>query len=578
MIIKEFNKLKEAYFNNEVEVVDGLTYSQPKTVKKIEYYWDSKYLNGQRDEIGRIKPFYNITKFRVNVATRATDLDIKDVRVYSDNPNDRVRSMLINKEFKNWAKKAGMSKLLNDFGKTRAKYGGALIKKTEKGGEMKIELVEWKNVITDQTQIKDNPITEIHYFTPAQLSAKKNVWKNTDKVIKDFSAKKKKKDEGVKKIEVYEVHGVFPESMLKEGGSETKFKQMMYIIAGDYVLYETEEKESPYKYLAWDEVAGRAMGVGIVEDGFEAQMWTNDAVLAEKNIMDLAGKVYIKTNATSLGQNILTDTETGQIFELKEGEDMNLLNLVPSSLPQFQNLVEKWNTQYERATNTFEAVTGETLPSGTPLGSVAIQSAQASSFFDYRREEAGIFWVEVLTDWIIPHLIKKINKAHILSSDFSNEELKLIDKHFSTYKANEKAKKAVLDGKIISQADYDNVVVFYNELLQEDGKTRYVDVPDGYLSKWESKLSADITGETRNKQAMLQSLDNVLAKVSSNPMLLQDPNLSQILAEMMELAGINFIPRQVEQQPVQAKGGQTPRQSTALQYQTKAVLPEAQVA
>lgn len=577
MITKELAKIKQTYEENSVEILDGLYFSQPQTIKKIEYYWDSKYIQGQRDEIGRIKPFYNITKFRVNVATRATDLDIKDIRVYSDNPSDRVRSMLINHEFKNWAKEANLAKVLNDFGKTRAKYGGVLLKKVEKNGELKLDIVEWKNVITDQTNIQGSPIIELHYMTPAELSSKKDVWNNVDKVIKGYTDKQTKKDKGVKKICVMEAHGKFPESALKEGGSQTKFKQMHFIVSGDYVLFEEEEKASPYKYLAWDNVAGRGLGVGIVEDGFEAQMWINDAIIAEKNVMDLAGKVYIKTNATSLGQNILTDSDNGQIFELKDGEDMNLLNLVPNSLPQFQNLVEKWNTQYERATNTFEAVTGETLPANTPLGSVAIQSAQASSFFDYRREEAGIFWTEVIMDWIIPILIKKINKEHILSSDFSPNELKAIDKSFSTYHANTQIKKAILEGNIMTQEAYDQVFQFYTELIQEDGKRRYIDIPKGYFSDFENKLTVDMTGETRNKQTTLQTLDNVLAKISANPMLLQDPNMANLLNEILEVSGINFIPIIPQAQPVQPEKANIPEnKESALTKQTDSVLPASQ--
>src|SRR3569833_353006 len=39
--------------------------------------------SGNKDSLGREKPFFNICKFRVNVATRATDLDTKDVQIES---------------------------------------------------------------------------------------------------------------------------------------------------------------------------------------------------------------------------------------------------------------------------------------------------------------------------------------------------------------------------------------------------------------------------------------------------------------------------------------------------------------
>jgi len=592
-IFKEINEAISTYNNKSIQIIDGLYYNQFQTLKKIEFYWNSQYINGQIDELGRIKPFYNISKFRVNVATRATDLDVKDVRVTSDNTNDRVRSMLLNHELKNWMKEADFSKLLNDWGKTRAKYGGVLIKKCmeEEDGEknLELEIVEWKNVITDQTDIQNGMIIEVHYMSPSELSKKMGIWENVEEAMKLATKSrgiKGNKDQATeKKIPIYEVHGEFPETFNPEAGENAnpnKYEQMMFIIAGNetnkqIMLWHELEDENPYRYLAWDNVVGRGLGVGIVEDGFEAQMWTNDAIISEKNVMDLAGKVFIKTNSKNLGNNIISDMDNGQVIELEDGADANMMNLTPSSLPEFQNTVERWNTQYERATNTFDAVTGEQLPSNTPLGSVAIQSAQASSFFDYRREEAGIFWTEVLMDWVIPYLIKKINKEHILASDFSIEELKTIDKTFALNEANNRVKEAVLSGQIVSAEEYQAAIDAFTQFIGQDGKRRYIEIPKDYFKNYEDEVSIDITGETRNKQTALQTLSSIMAQVSSNPAILQDPTLSQIFNEILELSGVNIIPiaPQQQQAPQQTAKVAQPRQS-AVENQTASVLPTAQ--
>lgn len=591
-ILKEINEIISTYYNKSIQIIDGLFYNQYQTLKKIEFYWNSQYINGQTDDIGRIKPFYNISKFRVNVATRATDLDVKDVRVTSDNVNDRVRSMLLNHELKNWFKEADFSKLLNDWGKTRAKYGGVLIKKCieEEDGEkeLKIDLVEWKNVITDQVNIGSGAIIEVHYMSPSELSKKIDVWDNVEAAMKlatkSRGMKGNKEDGTEKKIPIFEVHGEFPSNYNPDTpeGDPNKYEKMMFIIAGNesnkqVILYHELEEESPYRYLAWDNVAGRGLGIGIVEDGFEAQMWTNDAIIAERNVMELAGKVFIKTNSKQFGNNIITDADNGQVFEMEDGADASLLSLVPSSLPQFQNTVEKWNVQYERATNTFDAVTGEQMPSSTPLGSVAIQSAQASSFFDYRREEAGIFWTEVLMDWVIPYLIKKINKAHILASDFSIDELKMIDKAFALNEVNTQVIDAVLNGKIITADDYQQAIDGLMQFIGQDGKRRYIDIPKDYFKNYEDEVSIDITGETRNKQAALQTLSTILGQVASNPMLLQDPTLLQIFNEILEISGVDIIPQAPTQQQQAPKApAPVPQQASALANQTASVLPTAQ--
>lgn len=592
-LLKKINEIIKSYEKDTIEIVDGLDYNQKRILDKVEYYWNSRYLNNQRDDLGRVKPFYNISKFRTNVATRATDLDVKDIKVESDKPNNRVKSMLLNHEIYKWMKETNLSKTLNEFGATRAKYGGALLKKSKKDGKLKLDVVEWKNVITDQVNIMDGVIIEKHYMSPIELSKKMDVWENVKDAIELAEKKDKNSKRTEEKVPVFEVHGEFEEEYLpkevleKLGIEEPKddvYHQMMFIIAGEegskqVILYSEKEDELPYKYLAWDNVSGRALGIGIVEDGFEAQMWTNDAIIAEKNVMDLAGKVFIKTTSKTLGNNAISDMPNGMVIELNEGEDASLLNLLPSSIPQFQNLVDKWNQQYERATNTFEAVTGETLPANTPLGSVAIQSSQASSFFDYRREEAGIFWTEVFTEWVLPYIVKQINKEHILASDFSAEELAYIDENFATYQANQVAKDAILSGRIITQEDLDQFIEFQLQFLQKDGKRRYIDIPKDYFKDFESKITIDPTGEKKNKQTALQSLDNIFVKIASNPTILQNPDLVKTLNQMLEMSGLNYIFfKPIAPMPVESKSVPQTRQGEgAVQRQTESVLPEAQI-
>lgn len=570
-------QLVKSYEEDKIEIVEGLLYSQYETLRRIEFYWNSKYTSGQTDELGRVKPFYNISKFRVNVATRATDLDIKDVKVTSDDPDDRVRSLVFNKEIYNWMKGVNFGRTLNIAGQTRAKYGGVLVKKVEKDGDLDIQVVEWKNVITDQVDIIGGTIIEKHYMSPVELANKRDVWSNVEEAIKKCSGKDENK---TNKIVVYEVHGEFPETYSPdyENGDPYTFRKMMFILAGNEAnipLYYEEEKELPYKYLAWDKISGRGLGAGIVEDGFEAQQWTNDAIIAEKNVMDLSGKIFIKTNSENLGSNIHTDADSGQIFQLEDGEDANVLQLMPNSLPQFQNLVEKWNTQYERQTNTFDSVSGETLPSNTPLGSVAIQTAQASSFFDYRREEAGIFWREVFNDWILPNIAKRINREHILASDYSPEELDLIQKAFSKTMANRKVEELMKQGKPMMKTDYATLIETLSNMIAENGNTQFLEVPKGYFTDFKPKITIDLTGESKNKQENLTSLFNVLTQIASNPALLQDPNLMQIFNQMLELSNIRFTPKPVSQ-AVQGTSKEIRNEKPALEKQTKAVLPEAQ--
>jgi hypothetical protein len=92
---------RDNYRSQTIEITDGYEFSQYQTIRTIELYHNSKFTSGNKDSLGREKPFYNITKFRVNVGTRATDLDAKNVQVFSDNPAAEYGASFLH-TLKNW--------------------------------------------------------------------------------------------------------------------------------------------------------------------------------------------------------------------------------------------------------------------------------------------------------------------------------------------------------------------------------------------------------------------------------------------------------------------------------------------
>ena len=74
---------RDDYRSQEIEITPGYSFNQYETLRTIELYHNSNFTTGNKDSLDREKPFYNICKFRVNVATRATDFDTKDVQIES---------------------------------------------------------------------------------------------------------------------------------------------------------------------------------------------------------------------------------------------------------------------------------------------------------------------------------------------------------------------------------------------------------------------------------------------------------------------------------------------------------------
>ena len=586
-LITELKQIESDYQNGTIQITDGLVFSQNEMIRLVEFYSNSKFLNGGKDSKGRDKPFYNIVNSMVDTAVVATDIDTKDIRVEADNEGSYDKSFLFNHEIYNWMKESNFAKTLNEIGETRSRYGGVIVKKCkEKGEEMKAKVVVWKNLITDQVDILNGIIIEKHYMTPNELREKSDVWNNIDEAIGLYG--KKGYTRADERIEIWEVHGKLPEDYLSddaECSEANKYSQQVhfYCVKGakSEHLYWADEKELPYKYLAWKEVSGRALGRGVVEEGEEAQVWTNDAVQKKQSAMELSGKIILKTNSKKIGNNVMTDMDNGHIVVLEDGKDLNTVNLINGALPQFTETVQEWWSQYERVTSSYDAVRGETPPSGQPYRLQALVSQTGSSHFDYRREEEGIFLKELFYDWVFPEIKKKLTKKHILASDFTPEELMKIDESFATHKANRFILDSFLSGKPATIQDFLVAKVQYMQFIGKDGKRRFLDIPDGYYDDMKAKLTINITGEQKNKQVVMETLSNILQTVAANPAILQDNNLMTIFNKILEMSGVSplSLNKGGMQQMAQGMGqgsGQTQQSPQPLgQAQIQAVQPQA---
>lgn len=545
-----------------VEIAEGLYRSTKKIIREIEFASNSEYLSGKTDALGRYKPYYNVINFRVDVAISATDLDVKDFEIKADAPKDADKTKVLRKEFYEWAKKERFGQTLNDFNRKRVKYGGAILKKTENKGVIVLETLDWRNIIINQTDVMNGAIIERHFLSPVDLSKKLGVW--DDELIKqairdaeDNTSQISRIDENQTneaKVEVWEMHAELPISYLKEAEEKEWTENDEYNYVNQFyflyvvnskpkgIFYSSEEKEMPYKYLAYVPREGLGLGEGVVEQGLEAQRVINNYVIAQYNAMELAGKTAIITDSDTIGNNALTDFESGDVFKINQGESVTSLNLAPSAFTAFTGLIEQWDEQYKRRTSTFDAVTGEDQPSNTPFRSVALQNQAGKASFNYRVEEAGLFWEDVVNQWIMPNLIKKLNRKHILSSEFTVEELEQIDNAYVTRKANQKAIEAVLNDKIVDPETYNEYVDGFRQQLKTLGKQRFLDIPEDYYKDFEGYATVLITNEKKNKGAMMESLSNILMQVAQAPQILQDKNLRHIFSQIVELSGADISP------------------------------------
>lgn len=589
--IKQELEIIKTNYDKTIDLVDGLKFSQKKQVRTIEFYNNSKYLNGQLDELGREKPFFNILNAICDVENSAKDIDTKDIQITSDDANHYLESWLLSKDIYVWMKETNFAKTLNDMRDAHTRYGSLLVKKVMKDKELTLELPEWKNTLTDQVNIIKGAIVETHWMTANEIS-KMTEWKNVDKVIE-----KLKNSGSSKRIPIYEIRGEFSKATYKDTQSEKyttkdekEFSYQLYYVAGNPVesgktdSYETYEKlyceddtEKVYKYLARKPKAGRSFGVGVMEEGEEAQVWTNDAVLKQARAMEYTTKVIGQTASKKLkGRNLLTETDDGTILETEENKPITALNLLPSGgLKQYNDLIVQWYDQLQKTTSAYAAQRGETPPSGTPFRLQATVLQQSNSVFKTLQQEMGIFITEIIEDWVMPYLATKLNQEHILAYDFSPEELKEIDNKFTAKEANQRAINEIIAGRMVTQEQYDGWIENYDEFIKQTKSQRFIEIPKDFYKNLKAKVTVNITGEQRNKAATLESLNNILVTYASNPALSTDPVASQLLTKIIELSGAGISPVSIvgAMNEKSKKDAETMEQNAMMQTQTPVPSP-----
>ena len=560
LTIKQELQIIKGNYDKTIDLVDGLPFSQKNQVRTIEFYNNSKYLNGQKDELNREKPFMQVLNAICDVENTAKDLNTKDINITSDDGNHYLESWLLSKDIQVWMKEVNFAKTLNDMRDMHTRYGSLLVKKVTKDGELNLELPEWKNLITDQVDIIQGAIVETHYMTAMEISRMEE-WDK--KKIRELLLKLKGKGSN-KRIPIYEIRGEFSKATFKDVESkkyteddEMEFSYQLYYVAGlpqesgketnfDGLvpLYWEDDTERVYKYLARKPKAGRGFGVGVMEEGEEAQVWTNDAILKQHRAMEYTTKVIGQSASKKLkGRNLLTETDDGTILETEADKPITSLNLLPSGgLAQYNNLITQWYDQLQKTTSAYSAQRGDTPPSGTPFRLQATVLQQSSSVFKSLQQELGIFITEIFEDWVMPHLAKKLNREHILAYNFSPEELKEIDNKFTAKMANQRAIDAILEGKMVNQEEYDGWIENYDEFIKQTKSQRFIDIPKDFYKNLKAKVTVNITGEQRNKAATLESLNNILITYASNPALSTDPVASQLLTKIIELSGAGISP------------------------------------
>src|SRR3990167_2283864 len=384
-IYEVVRKAESNYLQGKTKLGDYVDFSMHDTIQRIDAYSNSKHISGDKDSLGRDKPFFNIVIAAGNIWYRATDLDRKNIKFIPTSQKSIPLAFVANVLLQNWMDKNRFGQFLNAWGRSLARYGSSVVKFVEKGGELIPSVIPWNRLIVDPVDFTALPCIEKFYKTPAQLrKVKEYDQKGVDSLIQAVSARKtlvgSEKDTQSEFIELYEVHGELDSRLLDENPDlsreNIKYVQQMHVISfvkndtekgyNDFCIYKGKESKNPYMITHLIEEDGRTLSIGSVESLFDAQWMMNHTVKNMKDTLDIVSKLLMQTaDKRYMGKNVLNSIESGDIFTHEVNMPLTRIAKDKPDITALQNFGMMWRQLGPEITATPEAMRGITPVSGT---------------------------------------------------------------------------------------------------------------------------------------------------------------------------------------------------------------------
>lgn len=574
---------ESSYQTTGVPITDGYEWKMFEHIRLSTLRRDSKFATGADDGT---RPYKNIIRPIRNVTLRSEGFDVKDIEAYVNDSDNYYKSFLVRKFHDKWARKNKIDTAIDDSVESHYDFGGILAKNVN---DIKPEIVPLQRIaFCDQTDILSGPICEKHAYSPDQLLDFKGVWEDDkiDELIMLSKAEKQNSQDsgGLKAktpgryIEVYELHGMLPEDWLNENGDPDKYIRQLQIVAfyrkeegGNdekygITLYKGKERDGRYKFLPRDKIYGRALGWGGIEELFEAQVWTNYDEIQIKEMLDVASLMILQSADPAFAEkNNVNDLVKGEIIKIKPDMPITQVQITPINMAMFDRKLNEWEVHARTTGSANDAQLGISPTSGTPFALENLVTQTGQGIHEYRRGQIASFWEEIYRDWVIPNLVKEMNKGDKWLEELDLEELQYIADNISTKESNAKAvDMAIKYFDKEGEAPTQEVIDAYKETIKKSwmkgGNKRFLEIVKDEISKIPVDVSINVAGKQKDLGKLASGLTNIFRQIFAAPQVLQDPGMSKLFNEIVEASGfspVNFqglevVPAKQMQQPQMA--------------------------
>lgn len=545
-----------SYKTTNIPVTGSKEWNMHEHIERCTNVANGWYHSGKNDGT---RPYSDIVSPIINVAFRSEGFDVKDIVLFVNDADNYYKSFLVNKYHPQWARKYEIDTFIDELVETSIIYDLVLVKNVN---NIRPVVVPLQSIaFCDQTDVLSGPIALKHNYSISDLLEFKGKWYDDkiDEAIMMAQAEKavsmandqEAKTPG-KYIEVYELHGMFPESWLVDGGSLDDYVPQIHIVTyytnreGKRVgitLFKGKEKKSIFKALVINPVFGRACGKSIVESLFEPQVWNNYSAIRIKEMLDAAALNLFYSDDDDLANQKLTNLKTNTVLKVGQGKQLGKVDTSPRDISSFTNHKITQENEARTLGSASEPSLGKNPAAGTPFRLQELIVQEGNGIHEYRQGKIATFVADVLyRDWILGYLVREMNNGKTFSEELTLDEMQEVCEAIGTNQINKKIKAAFLEGRITTNEERDAMMEIFRAEFKKGGNRKFFEIIKDELKGLPVDVFANVVGKQRNMVKNADNLTKVITFAIANAQAIQAmPGVGKTVNELLEESGMSPI-------------------------------------
>jgi len=561
-------KEQEAQYGQTYEVMENWPWNMKEHIKRSLLFKHGKFIIGT-NELEKKQPNKNIIYPLLNLRYRAEDIDLKEVTIYVNAPEQNHKSFLIKKYHDEvYVREHDLDTLFDELKEEKIDYGGCLVRKGAKGWVQEpLDTIAF----CDQTDIMAGPIAFKIFFSPDKLleqasagwGEKKNGADITlDELVTladearqvDSDTQIKIKTPG-KQIEIYRVHGTMPTAWLTDKNTDKeRFTRQLQIVAfyedvkgqkKGVTLYKKKENYNPFKvHLPGRKIPNRALVFGGVEELFDQQIWTNFAEICKKNLLKAASFIAFQTTDEGYAnRNQIKDMES---LEVTVTAPNTRIDQIPNASPNiglFNESLREWEIHAQQTAGATDALMGNTPSSGSPFRLQALVVQQGQELHKYRMGKFASFIEQLYTDenGILADISREITDGVRFLATLSQDEMEYVADCLARSEANKWAFDELFKGRVVLEPEFEAYKQKIKDEFSKGGNQRFLEILKNDMKDAPLSVKVNVAGKQKDLLGIVDKMTNIFTQVLANPQILQNPAAAKIFNKLVEYSGLNPI-------------------------------------